>query len=41
MITNSDKDCDGKIEEMRKDKGTSFRANQEDCRIGSNVQIKF
>lgn len=41
MITNSDEDCDGKIEGMRKDKGTSFRSNQEDCPIRNNVLIKI
>lgn len=36
MITNCNKDCTGKIEGMRKEKGTFFRSNKENCLIGSN-----
>lgn len=41
MITNCDKDAGGKKERMRKDKGNSFKSNQENCPIGRNIQVRI
>ena len=40
MITNCDKASSGKIEGIRKENGTFFRSNKENCLIGRIFKLR-